>query len=63
MANKRSSQLTAAMRDQRLIRFSRRFEDTVVRGYVLDVGPRFFLLRLFSDRIWFDGFDVFALAT
>ena len=28
-----------------------------MRGYVLDVGPKFFLLSLVSDRIWFDGFE------
>ena len=36
---------------------SRRFEDSTIRGYVSDVGPRFFLLALVSDRLWFDGFE------
>jgi len=49
------------MRDRRLIRFSRRFEQSSVRGYVFDIGPRFFLLALVSDRIWFDGFECFRL--
>src|SRR5262249_31589272 len=30
-----------------------------ILGYVLDVGPRFFLLALVSDRIRFDGFECF----
>lgn len=27
-----------------------------MRGYVLDIGPTFFLLATVSDRIWLDGF-------
>jgi hypothetical protein len=45
------------------VRFSRRFEQSAIRGYVLDVGPRFFLFALVSDRIWFDGFECFASVT
>jgi len=55
------SQLAQALRRRRLIQFSRRFEDSPVRGYVLDIGPRFFMLALVSDRIWFDGFECFRL--
>jgi hypothetical protein len=50
------------MRGQRFIRLSRRFEDGPIRGYVLDVGPRFFLLLLVSDRIRFDGFECFRIS-
>jgi len=50
------------MRNQRLVRLSRRFEDSAVRGYVLDIGPQFFLLALVSDRIWFDGFECFRIS-
>lgn len=49
------------MRKRRFVRFDRRFEDSPVRGYVLDVGPKFFLLALVSDRIWFDGFECFRV--
>lgn len=45
-----------------MVRISRRFEDTPIRGYVLDVGPTFFLLALVSDRLWFDGFECFRIA-
>jgi len=62
MAEKHSSRLAEAMRLRRFVRFSRRFEDSRIRGYVLDVGPRFFLLSLVSDRIWFDGFECFRIA-
>ncbi len=57
MTTSRSSQLLTAMSKRQLVRFDRRFEDSSVRGYVLDVGPKFFLLALVSDRIWFDGFE------
>jgi hypothetical protein len=49
------------MSSRRLIRFSRRFERGSVRGWVLDVGPRFFLLALVSDRLWLDGFECFRV--
>jgi hypothetical protein len=49
------------MRNGQFVRFDRRFEDSAVRGYVLDVGPKFFLLALVSDRIWFDGFECFRI--
>lgn len=47
------------MRRQILVRFSRRFEQSTIQGYVIDVGPRFFLLALVNDRIRFDGFECF----
>src|SRR5262245_12096733 len=49
------------MRRREFIRFSRRFESSKIRGYVLDVGAEFFLLALVSDRIWFDGFECFRI--
>lgn len=39
------------------MRFRHRHETTWLRGYVLDVGPTFFLLLAVSDRMWFDGFE------
>jgi hypothetical protein len=38
------------------VRFARRYEPGWIMGYVLDVGPEFFLLALVSDLIRFDGF-------
>ena len=58
---KRAAELVDAMRRREFIRFSRRFESSKIRGYVLDVGPQFFLLALVSDRIWFDGFECFRV--
>ena len=59
MAKTCLSQLKNALRTRQFIRFSRRFEDFPVRGYVLDIGPTFFLMALVSDRLWFDGFECF----
>jgi hypothetical protein len=61
MSNSISSQLTAAMHERQLVRIVRRFESTAVRGYVVAIGPKFFLLLLVSDRIWFDGFECFRI--
>jgi hypothetical protein len=44
-----------------LIRLYRPFEETYVRGYILDVGAELFLLGLVSDRLWFDGFECFRI--
>lgn len=55
MTNRES--LEEAARRRQLIRFRRRFEDHRIAGYVLDVGPKFFLLALVSDRIRFDGYE------
>jgi hypothetical protein len=49
------------MHDQRLVRISQAFDDFPVVGYILDVGPRFFILAVVSDRIWFDGFECFRI--
>ena len=62
MSERHSSRFGDAVRLRRFVRFSRRFEDSIVRGYVLDVGPRFFLLSLVSDRIRFDGYEYFRKA-
>lgn len=54
-------QLKAAVRDEQLIRLYRPFEQSYVRGYILDVGAEFFLLGLVSDRLWLDGFECFRV--
>jgi len=55
----RQAQLTEAMNQGILIRLSRRFEDTKIRGYVEGIGPQFVMVSLVSDRLWFDGFECF----
>jgi hypothetical protein len=62
MAAERTDRLIDAMRDNVLVRFERRFEAGHVTGYVLGVGPKFFLLQLVSDRIRYDGFECFRIS-
>jgi hypothetical protein len=62
MAKTSLSQLQEALRARQFVRFSQRFENYPIRGYVLDIGPRFFLMALVSDRLWFDGFECFRLS-
>jgi hypothetical protein len=56
------SQIAKAKSERTLVRFESRFDHLTVRGYVLDQGPKFFLVAVVSDRIWFDGFECFRLA-
>lgn len=53
--------LRQAMEERTLVRFARRFERGCIRGYVLDIGPRFFLVGLVNDRIRPDGFECFRI--
>jgi hypothetical protein len=62
MSNSRASKLVAAMNNREFVRIHRKFEDSPIRGYVLGVGAKFFLLLLVSDRIRFDGFECFRIA-
>jgi hypothetical protein len=57
MSKRNLSRLKIAMRDHRLIRYSRRFEEWPDQGYVLEIGPRFFLFALVSNDIRFNGFQ------
>src|SRR5262245_51377382 len=62
MADARSTKLAAALGDKTLVKFTRPFEHGSVNGYVLDVGPRWFLLALVGDGIRFNGFQCFRLS-
>lgn len=62
MAKTSLSRLQEALQARQFVRFSRRFEASPIRGYILDIGPRFFLIALVSDRLWFDGFECFRLS-
>lgn len=61
MTKTRFAQLTHAMLHGHLIRFSSRFESGTIHGYVLDVGPKFFLLALLGDGLRFEGFECFRI--
>lgn len=47
------------MRSGNLVGFRRPFEQGMVIGYVVDVGPQYFLLALVCDHIRFGGFQAF----
>jgi hypothetical protein len=57
-----ASRLKRFMHKRQFVRFTRSFEQGFARGYVLDVGPKFFLLALQSDQMRFDGFSCFRVA-
>src|SRR5688500_16847152 len=62
MADAKATNLHAALRDKTLVKFTRPFEEGSVNGYVLDIGPRWFLLALVGDGIRFNGFQCFRRA-
>lgn len=51
-----------ALKERQFVRFTSGFEGGFVRGYVLSVGPRFFLLASVSDNIRFNGFECLRIA-
>jgi hypothetical protein len=62
MQSKGKNQLAKALRDRLLVRFARPLEPGTVNGYVLDIGPQFFLLALVSDGLRMNGFQCFRLS-
>jgi hypothetical protein len=46
MPDARSTKLAAALGNKALVRFTRSFEEASHLGYVLDIGPRWFLMAL-----------------
>ncbi|WP_374452879.1 hypothetical protein [Phenylobacterium sp.] len=63
MAELKSTQiataLSSAMADRRLVRLTTRYDDWVVRGHVLGIGPGFVMVAVVNDGIRFDGFECF----
>lgn len=58
MPKTRHSQLSLARRSKSLVRFARPFEQRWFTGYLLDVGPKFFLLAVIStEGVRFEGFS------
>jgi hypothetical protein len=62
MTVSRRSKLMTARSKRWLVAINTRFEVYPVRGYVIDIGPRFFLLEVVNDRIWLDGFECFRIS-
>lgn len=60
--SKLRTSLVRAMKERKFIRFSRRFEEGHVRGYVLDVGPDFVLMSIQGGQMRFDGFACYRIA-
>ncbi|MGB6724250.1 MAG: hypothetical protein WBE74_00015, partial [Terracidiphilus sp.] len=59
-ATKRSERLALAGKKV-LVQFTRSVEEGSIMGYVLAVGPRFFLLALVDENIRFNGFQCLRL--
>jgi len=59
---KKKSQLALACRKKLLVRFASTLDRGTVNGYVLDIGPRFFLIALVSDGLRPNGFQCYRLA-
>jgi hypothetical protein len=45
-----------------MVRFTRPFEQGSVHGYVIDIGPDFFVVAVVSDAIRFNGFQCFRFS-
>jgi hypothetical protein len=56
MARKRNSRLTLAFQNALLVRFSTPYEAETIEGYILDMGPEFFLLGVVDNDVRFNGF-------
>ncbi len=51
-----------ALRNKILVRFASALDRGTINGYVLDIGPQFFLLALVTDGIRFNGFQCYRLS-
>ncbi len=64
-ANRRMNLRTKARLEsaghKHLVQFTRPFEHGSTMGYVVDIGPRFFLLSLVDELIRFNGFQCLRL--
>ena len=54
--------LTDAMQSKTVVSFVSRYERGRIEGYVLDVGPKFFLMAIVDERIRFNGFQCMRLS-
>ena len=58
---RRRFQLSDAMNTGIFMRMSTRFEEGKVRGCIEAVGPKFVMVSLISEGMWFDGFECFRI--
>jgi hypothetical protein len=62
MARTCTALLAQAMHHRTLVKFWNPFDAGSTNGYVLDIGPRFFLLGLVGEEIRFNGFQCMRLS-
>jgi hypothetical protein len=62
MRLKPSSSLLNASDDRTLVRFTRPSEPGSVKGYIVDVGQKFFMVAIVADDMRFNGFQCFRLS-
>ena len=62
MTQKSNALLSEAMHHKVLVKFWSPYEEGSTQGYVLDIGPRFFLLGFVDDNIRFNGFQCMRLS-
>ena len=62
MQKKTKSQLALALRNKLLVGFASALERGTVNGYVLNIGPQFFLIALVSNGIRPNGFQCYRLS-
>jgi len=62
MTRSSTAVLAQAMHHKTLVKFWNPFDRGSTNGYVLDIGPRFFLLGLVGDEIRFNGFQCMRLS-
>ena len=60
--NRKFGLLTEALHSKLLIRFWNPYNSGSTHGYVLDIGPRFFLLGLIDESIRFNGFQCLRIS-
>jgi hypothetical protein len=62
MIRDRRSQLNEALHNKLLVRFWNPYDSGSTQGYILDIGPRFFLLGLIGEGVKFNGFQCLRLS-
>ena len=62
MPSKKKSKLLSALSNAIVVRFWNPYDQGRTWGYVLDIGPQFFLLGLIDDNIKFNGFQCFLIS-
>jgi hypothetical protein len=62
VSNVRRAKLEEAFNSALIVKFYSPYESGSTLGYVLDMGPEFFLLGLIDDRIRFNGFQCYRVS-